>query len=254
MRALVTGATSGLGAAFADALAERGSDLILVARDEARLERVAAHLRADHGVSVDVLRADLSVSDELAAVAATLESDEQPIELLVNNAGFGIHSKLCDPDPSAHRAALDVMCYAVLVLGGAAGRGMRRRGRGQIINVSSLASWISQGHYSAVKAWVRAYSEGLSNELHGSGVTVTAACPGWVRTEFHQRAGIRTSTIPDWVWVEPQPVVRRVLRDAERGKVISVPAGRWRAARTALQLMPAAGVRAIARALVKSRD
>lgn len=254
MRALITGATSGLGAAFAEALAERGDDLVLVARDEARLRERAEQLHATFGVQVDIHRADLSVAEDLAGVVAVLESSERPIDMLVNNAGFGVHAKLCDPDPTAHRAALDVMCYAVLVLGGAAGRTMRARGHGRIINISSLASWISQGHYSAIKVWVRAYSEGLANELHGTGVTVTAACPGWVRTEFHQRAGIRTSTIPDWVWLEPRPVVRQILRDADRGKVISVPAGRWRVARTALQLMPAGGVRAIARALVKSRD
>lgn len=254
MRALVTGATSGLGAAFVEALAERGTSLVLVARDQERLEHTAARLRSTYGVQVDVHRADLAVAEDLAGVAAVLESAERPIDLLVNNAGFGVHTKLCDPDPTAHRSALDVMCYAVLVLGGAAGRAMRSRGHGQIINISSLASWISQGHYSAIKVWVRAYSEGLANELHGTGVTVTAACPGWVRTEFHQRAGIRTSAIPDWVWLDPEPVVWRVLRDADRGKVVSVPAGRWRAARIALQLMPAAAVRSIARALVKSRD
>ena len=254
MRSLVTGGTSGLGAAFARELAAQGSDLILVARDEERLDAIAEELRATHDVVVDVLRADLSVEADLMRVAAALEDPDRPIDLLVNNAGFGMHTKLCDPDVQSHRYALNVMCYAVLVLGGAAGRAMRSRGHGRIINVSSLAGWTTQGHYSAIKAWVRSYSDSLGNELHGTGVTVTAACPGWVRTEFHQRAGIRTSSLPDWVWAEADPVARDILKDAWRGRAISVPTASWKLARALLQFGPPAAVRAVSRALVRSRD
>jgi short-subunit dehydrogenase len=255
MRSLVTGATAGLGAEFARQLAAGGSDLVIVARDEARLAQTAASLHEAHGVNVEVLRADLASADDLARVAARLETDQAPIDLLVNNAGFGLHSKLVGPDLRVHRNAMDVMCWAVLVLGGTAGAAMRGRGAGRIVNVSSLAGWTTQGHYSAIKAWVRSYSEGLANELRGSGVTVTAACPGWVRTEFHERAGIRTSALPAWVWDEPAAVVAQVLRDAERGKVISVPgkAG-WKVAQAVLKLAPAAAVRAVSRAISSSRD
>lgn len=251
---LITGATAGIGAAFARALAAEGHDLVLVARDTTRLARVAADLSAAHGVSVEVLPADLASPADLERVAARLEDAERPVEVLVNNAGFGVHAKLADPDLAAHRTAMDVMCWAVLVLGGAAARSMRSRGHGRIINISSLAAWISQGNYSAIKVWVRAYSEGLANELHGSGVTVTAVCPGWVRTEFHHRAGIRTGSIPEWVWVDADRVARAGLADASRGRVISVPARRWRVARAALRLAPESVVRAISRALVRSRD
>lgn len=254
MRALVTGGTSGLGAAFARALAAEGNDLILVARDVERLAAVAEELRATHGVVVDVLPADLAIEADLMRVAATLEDPDRPIDVLVNNAGFGMHTRLCDPEVQTHRYAMDVMCYAVLVLAGAAGRAMRSRGHGRIINMSSLAGWTTQGHYSAIKAWVRSFSESLANELHGTGVTVTAACPGWVRTEFHQRAGIRTSSLPSWAWAEADPVVRLILKDAERGRVISVPTTRWKLARAALQFGPPAAVRAVSRALVRSRD
>ncbi len=254
MRALITGPTAGIGAAFARALAARGSDLVLVSRDTDRLAATAAELERAHGVSVEVLPADLGDPSDLARVAVRLEDESAPVDLLVNNAGFGLHVKLADPDVAAHRRALDVMCYAVLVLGGAAARAMRKRGQGRIINISSLASWISQGHYSAIKAWVRAYSEGLSNELHGTGVTVTAVCPGWVRTEFHERAGIRTGSIPEWVWVEADRVAEKGLRDAEAGRVISIPARRWRVARAGLWVAPGGLRRAIARALVRSRD
>jgi short-subunit dehydrogenase len=254
MRALITGGTSGLGAAFARALAAQGSDLVLVARDEARLTAIAAELQATHGVTVDVLRADLSVEADLSAVAAVLEDRDQAIDVLVNSAGFGVHRKLLDPDVQGHRYAIDVMCYAVLVLSGAAGRSMRMRGRGQIINVSSIAGWTVQGHYSAIKAWVRSYSEGLANELRGTGVNVTVACPGWVHTEFHERANIRTGAIPEWVWQDADPVVGTILADAARGKVISIPGFGWKAVRAALTLAPTRAVRTVSRALVRSRD
>jgi uncharacterized protein len=254
MRALITGGTSGLGAAFARALAAQGNDIVLVARDSERLEAVAAELRRDQGVTVDVLRADLSIEAELATVAAAVEGDDRPIDVLVNCAGFGVHARLADPDVQRHRYAMAVMCDAVLVLSGAAARAMRQRGHGRIINISSIAGWTTQGHYSAIKAWVRTYSESLANELRGSGVTVTVACPGWVRTEFHERAGIRTSAIPSWVWQDADPVVATVLADAHRGAVISVPGIGWKIARFALNLAPRSAVRAASRALVRSRD
>ena len=188
--ALITGASAGIGAAFARALAARGDDLVLVARDAVRLSESAAQLAKTYAVKVEVLPADLSVRSDVARVAARLEDVERPVELLVNNAGFGLRHGLLDPDTSEHEHALDVMCLAVLILGGAAGRAMRVRGHGRIINVASLAAWIAEGHYSPIKAWVLTYSEALAGELHGTGVTVTALCPGWVRTEFHDRAGL----------------------------------------------------------------
>jgi short-subunit dehydrogenase len=254
MRSLVTGATAGLGAEFARQLAASGSDLVLVARDAARLEETAAALRSAHGVKVQVLRADLAEEPDLTVVAERLADSGSPIDVLVNNAGFGLHAKLANPDLRLQRRAMDVMCWAVLALSGSAAGAMRERGNGTIINVSSLASWTTSGNYSAIKAWVRSYSQGLSNELRGTGVTVTAACPGWVRTEFHQRAGIRTSAIPGWVWADPGPVVQRILRDAERGRVVTIPAARWRIAQAMLKLAPQSGVRSVSRMLVSSRD
>lgn len=254
MRALITGGTSGLGAAFARALAAQGTDLVLVARDEERLRAVAAELAAASGVTVDVLPADLSVDADLTRVAERVESDDDPIDVLVNNAGFGVHRRLLDPDVAGHRYAMDVMCYAVLVLSGAAGRAMRARGHGRIINISSIAGFTLQGHYSAIKGWVRTYSECLANELRGSGVTVTVACPGWVRTEFHERASIRTNAIPAWVWQDADPVVATILDDAAKGRIVSIPGWGWKAVRLGLKLAPTSAVRAVSRALVRSRD
>jgi len=252
--ALITGATAGLGAAFARALAAQGDDLVLVARNSERLSQAAAQLSADHGVQVETFRADLSVREDVLRVTSRIEDANRPVELLVNNAGFGLTHKLLDPDMSEHEYAMDVMCLAVLVLGGAAGRVMRRLGRGRIINVASLAAWLTNGNYSAVKAWVKVYSEALANELHGSGVTVTALCPGWVRTEFHERAGIRTSSIPDWVWVSADECVAAALADAGRGRVISVPTTRWKVARVVAEVVPRPVVRWASRMLSASRD
>lgn len=251
--ALITGGTAGIGAAFARALAAQGHDLVLVARDTERLSHLATEIGWTHKVKVEILPADLSSAADLVRVADRVADPAAPVDVLVNNAGFGLHGGLLDPDLDGHRNAMDVMCWAVLVLGGAAGRAMRERGHGSIINVSSLAGWIAQGNYSAIKAWVRVYSEGLAGELHGSGVTVTALCPGWVRTEFHERAGIRTSSIPNWVWVDADRVAEETLADVARGQVISVPTKRWKLARLVLEHAPRSLVRAVSRSLTRSR-
>jgi len=252
--ALITGGTSGIGAAYARALAARGDDLVLVARDADRLVACAAELHQAHGVDVETLVADLDVRADVMRVAARLEDANRPVDLFVNNAGFGWHQALLDQDFSVHEQALNVMCLAVLILGGAAGRAMKARGHGQIVNISSLSAWIAQGSYSAVKVFVRTYSEGLSVELHGTGVTVTAVCPGWVRTEFHQRAGIKTKSIPGFIWVDADRMVAASLLDIDKGKRISIPAKRWKVAAFVASHVPRGAVLFFSRMLSKSRD
>jgi short-subunit dehydrogenase len=227
--------------------------LLLVARDSERLQRSADQLIAAHQISVETITADLAVIADVEAVAARLEDADRPVDILINNAGFGLHSGLLDPDWSIHQQALQVMCQAVLILGGAAGRAMKARGHGKIANISSLASWIAQGHYSPIKAWVRSYSEGLAAELHGTGVSVTAVCPGWVKTEFHQRAGIRTSSIPNFVWVDVDRMVANALADIDAGKVISIPAKRWKVAAFFARHAPRGAVLYVSRMLARSR-
>jgi short-subunit dehydrogenase len=227
--ALVTGGTSGIGAEFARQLAARGFDLVLVARDIDRLESMAAELHAASGISVEQFPADLADRAEVQRVVERLTDDARPIEYFVNNAGFAVHSSLLAADTTVHETAIDVMIRAVLVLGGAAGRAMRGRGHGSIVNVSSSAGFITMGSYSSIKAWVLSYSQGLAVELRASGVVVTALCPGWVRTEFHGRAGIRTSSIPDSLWLESAPLVRAALRDVDRRRVVSIPTVRYKA-------------------------
>ncbi|WP_092505971.1 SDR family NAD(P)-dependent oxidoreductase [Agrococcus jejuensis] len=250
MRALVTGASSGIGAAFARALAARGHDLVLVARDRSRLEAMAAELPVD----VEVLPADLSVRDEQERVAARIESEASPIGMVVTCAGFGMHAQILSEDPSEHDRAWEVMGRATQRLAAAAARTMRPRREGAIITVSSTAGLTAMGAYAAIKSWVTTMTEGLANELHGSGVTVTALLPGWVRTEFHERAGMAASGLPDVLWLEPDAVVAACLRDVDRGKVLSIPSVRYKAFAGLLRIMPRSGVRAVSRALRSRRD
>ncbi len=251
--ALVTGGTAGIGHSFATQLASQGWDLVLVARDSARLNDVAAAIRTTYGRDVETLTADLANREDVMAVADRLESTESPVEMLVNNAGFGIHASLLDRDFSIQEKALDVMCLAVLILSGAAGRAMVARGHGSIINIGSSSGIITTGNYSAVKAWVNTYTEGLANELRGTGVTVTAVLPGWVRTEFHARAGINASKLPGIVWIDSDELVQEALADHAKGKVISVPTKRWNSAYWLGRHVPRCAIRWVSRKLSNSR-
>ena len=251
--ALVTGGTAGIGHAFAVELASRGWDLVLVARDTARLETVSADLKTRFGTTTEIITADLSVRADMLHIAERLECTQHPIEMLINNAGFGIHASLMDKDFSIQEKALDVMCLAVLVLSGAAGRAMSARGHGSIINIGSSSGIITTGNYSAVKAWVNTYTEGLANELRGTGVTVTAVLPGWVHTEFHQRAGINASKLPNMVWLQADELAREALDDNAKGKVISVPSKRWNTAYWIGRHLPRSAIRLLSRSISNSR-
>lgn len=251
--ALVTGGSSGIGREFAEALAARGDDLVLVARDAARLEESAAQLRARHGVQVETLVADLAVRAQVDVVCARLSDPERPVDTLVNNAGFGVHVRLLEADTSLQETAMDVMCTAVLILSAAAGRAMSARGHGTIINVSSASAWIATGNYSAIKRWVVSYTEALALELEGTGVRVSVVCPGWARTNFHERSGSKPPKLPGWVFVDPREVARTALRDAERGRLISIPTTRWKVALLVAQHGPAAIPRAVSRMVSRSR-
>jgi uncharacterized protein len=248
--ALITGGTSGIGAAFARALADRGYALVIVARDAERLRSTAEELSGVSGHEVEVIAADLADERGLAAVERRVRDG---VDLLVNNAGFGIHSSLVGPDVAVFDRAFDVMGRAVLVLSGAAAEVMRARGHGGIVNVSSTAGYITTGAYSALKSWVTVYTEALANELHGSGVRVMALLPGWVRTEFHARAGIRASSIPSQLWLEADELVADALRDLERGRVLSIPSVRYRALMWFARHAPRRTVRWASRAISSSR-
>jgi short-subunit dehydrogenase len=251
--ALVTGGTSGIGAAFARALAARGDDLVLVARDAARLQATAADLGQRHGVAVEVLVADLADRADVQRVAERVADPARPVDLLVNNAGFGIRSRLVTDDLSAFEHGYEVMLHAVMVLCAAAGRAMTERGAGAIVNVGSTAAYTTMGSYAALKAFVGVYTEALANELLGTGVTATVLAPGWVRTEFHQRAEIGTSKIPSALWLEADELVEQCLRDVAAGRVISIPSRRYQALILAARLAPRGLVRRASIALSSGR-
>ena len=236
--ALVTGATAGIGKAFARRLAAEGNDLVLVARDAVRLAEVGTDLRGRHGVAVEALPADLGDRSLLERVADRLRDAGRPVEILVNNAGFGATGPFLSRDVAEEERMLDVMVRAVLVLSRAAAPGMIARGRGAIVTVSSVAGFQPGGTYSAAKAWATAFTAGLAGELAGTGVTATALCPGFVRTEFHQRAAMDVSHLPGWAWLDADRLVADCLADVRRGRVISVPSLRYKVAVAILRHIP----------------
>lgn len=236
--ALVTGATSGIGEEFCWQLAAAHDDLVLVARREEKLRKLAEDLRQIAGVKAEVIVADLGVAGDVDRVAQRLLDEQSPVGLLVNNAGFALGCSFIDNTIEAEENALDVMVRAPMVLSYAALNAMRARGRGAIINVSSVASETGAGTYSAHKAWIRAFSEGLSEELRGSGITVTAVCPGPVHTNFFEAAGVDMSAAPQWLWATPEQVVSEALAAMRRGQVLVTPTPVYKVAMAAMRVAP----------------
>jgi short-subunit dehydrogenase len=244
--ALITGATAGIGAAFARRLADDGYRVVLVARDKNRLEGLAEELRATFGRPVEVLPADLSDPQSRQAVVDRLGVDDTgpdglpPVDLLVNNAGIGTTGEFWVASYETLHAQLELNVTAVLALSHAVIPGMVRRGHGGVINVASVAGMLpGRGStYSASKAWVISLSEGLSAGLAGTGVRVLALCPGFVRTEFHQRAGIDMSSSPSWVWLSADDVVDDGLRALQKDAVVSIPSLRYKAVVVGTRLIP----------------
>lgn len=219
-RALITGASSGLGSGYAQALAAEGYDLVLVARAEARLLELRNRFETDHGIRAEVLVADLSRRAGIDAVVEVIETER--IDVLINNAGYGLKESLLDSDATALADQDMVLTGAVRELSLTAARRMRARGRGGILNVSSLAAVTTMGQYAASKASMLIVTEALAGELRNTEVTVTAVLPGFIRTRFHERLGVDRPG-PGWIWLSVEQVVNESLRDARRGKIISVP-------------------------------
>jgi uncharacterized protein len=239
--ALVTGATAGIGAEFARQLAASTFDLVLVARDSARLDATQKQLIQQYAVAVEVISADLTTDDGCAAVTARISDGQYPVGVLVNNAGLGLYRAFGTSEIADEERQLDLNVRAVMRLSHAAVRAMTTRGSGRIVNISSVAGFVPRGSnatYSASKAWVTMFSEALSVQLKGSGVTVTAVCPGFTRSEFHKRANVDMSGVPERLWLEANDVVREGLADAFRGKPVSVPSRQYRTLLMALRLLP----------------
>jgi uncharacterized protein len=236
---MVTGPTAGIGRCFAFQLAERGHDLVLVARGREALEKVAAELRDAHGVDVEVLSADLTDRSELARVEERLASDDRPVSLLVNNAGFGLKQPFLENDLETEQRMLDVLVVAVLRLSHVAMTGMLARGGGGVINVSSVAGFLPRGTYSAAKAYVTQLSRWADATYRGQGVRTMALCPGFTRTEFHERMDVSQQSAPSWMWLDADELVRDALKDFDAGKSVSVPAVRYKVVTALAQYVPA---------------
>lgn len=237
--ALVTGASAGIGNAFVRRLARDRNDLVLVSRNEVRLKELADELRTTYGVEVEVLVADLSEDAGCRLVEARLADRSRPIDLLVNNAGYGVNSRFVTGDVEAEEQMMRVLVRAVMRLTRAALPGMVDRGQGAVINVSSVASYVPHGTYSAAKAWVTSFSIGLSADLAGTGVRVQALCPGYTHTEFHERAGIDMRRTPEWMWLDADQVVDDSLAALARDRVVCIPGTQYKAAVALARAVPA---------------
>lgn len=241
MWALVTGASSGIGAECAEQLARDGYDIILVARNEARLNERAESLSNVYNISCEVLVADLSDRLQIRRVEERIAKGG--VEFLVNNAGFGINKRFVDSDIERESENLEVLVSAVMRLTHAALPFMREQRKGYILNVSSVAGWIAGGTYSASKSWVTVFSEFLSVDLAPDGIKVTALAPGFTHTEFHQRGRMNMSGLPEWLWLDSEDVVAEGIRAVRAGDALSIPGRQYRFLYHLMRHLPRALIR-----------
>lgn len=236
--ALVTGASAGLGAEFARQLAAEGCHLVLVARNRSRLEEAAAELERRYGTTAEVLPADLTDDADVAAVVERLSDPERPVGILVNNAGIGLLHNFEDNPVEEEKRHLKLHAETALVLSHAALRGMLDRGEGRIINVASIAAFLPRGTYSAAKAWLLSFSRWANLAYRTRGIKVTAVCPGFTHTEFHDRMGMDKSVAPKWTWLTAERVVREGLADNAKGKAVSIPSKRYKVVAVLARIAP----------------
>jgi uncharacterized protein len=238
--AVVTGATAGIGREFAEQLAGRGHDVLLVARDRDRLAEAAAALASRHGVETEAFPADLTRDDDVTRLAERIAASPR-LTLLVNNAGFGTRGRLAEIDPGRQAAMVRLHTLAPLRLTQAALPAMLRNRAGAVVNVSSVTSFVysaGNANYCATKAYLTTFSEGLAAELAGSGVQAQALCPGFTRTEFHSRMA-EPDRLPGFAWLSAAAVVGHSLRCLDRGgPTVCIPGLRFRLLVGIIRLMP----------------
>ena len=241
--ALVTGATAGIGESFTRMLASKGFNIALVARDEARLHERAAGLREKYGVQTFVLPADLATDQGCKSVEEYLKEFE--IEVLINNAGFGINKLFTMSAIDAEQGLLDVLVRTPMRLIHVVLPQMKARNSGTIINVSSVASFIAGGTYSASKSYLTVLSESLHTELRGTNVKISALCPGFTRTEFHERGRMKMKGLPEFMWLDSDQLVARSWSDAQGGKAVSIPGWQYKLLVGFISILPRGMVRRI---------
>lgn len=250
--AVITGASSGLGAEYARQLAARGADLVLVARDREALERLAGELTARHGVEVEVMDLDLLVARQLQRLERRLADEQRPVEMLVNNAGFGLPLAFERNDVDDEVRHLELHVEVPMRLTHAALGPMLARGRGRIVNIASVAGFTPRSTYGACKGWLISFSRWANGAYSPRGVTVTAVCPGFTHTNFHERAGLPPGQegIPGWMWLDAPTVVSESLRDIARGRAVSIPSAKYKALVTLARFVPSS---VVARAAARGR-
>lgn len=241
--ALVTGATAGIGESFTRLLAAKGFSLALVARDEARLHERAAGLREKYGIQTFVLPADLSTETGCRAVEDYLRT--YPMEVLINNAGFGIKYSFTTSDLKAEEELLNVLVRTPMRLMHVILPGMKERNSGVVINVSSVASFIAGGTYSASKSYLTVLTESINTELKNTNIKVTALCPGFTRTEFHQRGKMKMTGLPNFMWLNADKLVAQAWEDAQANKPVSIPGWQYKLLVAIVSIAPRKFVRNI---------
>lgn len=254
---LVTGASAGLGEGFAEALAKQGHDLILVARDSARLAAIARRLEAAHGVTVTALSIDLTEAGAVAGLMAEIEQLGLTITHLINNAGFGLRGAFAEMDGPSQARMIDLNCRVVVELTHAVLPGLIAAGRGGVLNVASTAAfqpgpWMAV--YYASKAFVLSFSEAVHDEVKDRGVTVAALCPGPTRTEFFDRAEMKDSVLSRYMTGEPEQVIRDGLAALRANRAVVVSGPLNAAIATSIRFTPRPLARWIAGSLQKARS
>ena len=241
--ALVTGATAGIGESFTRLLAENNYNIVLVARDLPRLNERAVQLQTKYKVEIHVIQADLATDAGCAVVEQYIANNQ--IEVLINNAGFGINKAFTVSALDAEQQLLDVLVRTPMRLMHVALPLMKQRDKGVVINVSSVASFIAGGTYSASKSYLTVLTESLHTELTGTNVKISALCPGFTRTEFHQRGRMSMKGLPSFMWLDSDELVAKAWRDALKGEAISIPGWQYKLLVFVIQRLPRSIVRKV---------
>jgi short-subunit dehydrogenase len=241
--ALVTGATAGIGESFTRLLAENNYNLVLVARDVSRLQERASQLQSQFNVQTHIIQADLSTDAGCAAVEQYITSNQ--IDVLINNAGFGINKAFTMSELKAEQEMFDVLIRTPMRLMHGVLPGMKQRNKGVVINVSSVAGYIAGGSYSAAKSYLTVISESLHTELADTNIKVSALCPGFTRTEFHQRGRMSMKGLPNFMWLNSDKLVAKAWSDALKGKAVSIPGWQYQILVFVIQSLPRSIIRKV---------